>query len=150
MSDAKGEYRKQMATGASPQRLVVLLYEQLIQDLHRAATAIDQNRIEQRTNELEHALLVVGELQARLDSKQGAEISANLDRYYAVLRRCLLEAQFAGSKKILLAQIAHLVSLREAWLEVERAVSPPTSVATTGTGEAHVAAPQETLSDWKA
>ena len=120
MTDAKYQYRKEIASNATPQHLVVLLYEQVIQDIHRAIAAIAANDIPGRTDELSHALQVVGELQARLDMERGGSVAENLDRYYSVLRRCLLQAQFSGAGDILQSQISQLVSLREAWLEVER------------------------------
>ena len=146
MTDLIFEYRKQ--AGASPHRLVVLLYEQLIQDLHRAIAAIEENNIERRTNELGHALEVVGELQARLDAERGGVVSANLDRYYNVLRNCLLKAQFVRSQEILRGQIGHLVSLREAWLEVERAASAAANANPTKVVQE--AAAGSATADWKA
>ena len=58
--------------------MVVLLYDQLIKDLRRAAAKM--NDIEARTRELDHALKVLGQLQGTLDLTQG-EVASNLDRF---------------------------------------------------------------------
>ncbi len=150
MTDPRYEYRLDMASGATPEHLVVLLYEQLIHDLHRAVAAMEENNIEKRTHELSHAMQVLGELQARLDLQQGGQVAANLDRYYSIVRNCVLKAQCTGQKDILQAQIAQLLGLREAWLEVEHHVHAP--VQPTVSGEAVTSNQNDVRRalDWKA
>jgi flagellar protein FliS len=147
--DARHAYRDAAVRSASPVRLVVLLYEQIIQDLRGALTAIENQDIEARTKELDHALLVVGQLQATLNVEQGGQVARNLDGYYGAMRASLLEAQFKVSPEILRKQIANLLTLREAWVQVEGATaapaSPPASAAGNTDGPAHGAAP----ADWK-
>jgi len=69
--DASREYRQADAGTGSPLRVVVLLYEQLIKDLRGALSALARGDIEVRTKEIDHALLVAGQLQVRLDMKSG-------------------------------------------------------------------------------
>jgi len=102
-------------------RLVLLLYEQLIKDLRQALAAIEHQDIETRTFEIGHALTVVGQLQACLDMEHGAEVARNLDHFYALVRKALLEAQTGASAEILRSQIANLLTVRDAWAEVEKA-----------------------------
>ena len=61
--DPRIAYRQADARGATSLRLVVLLYEQIIQDLRQASLAIDQNNIELRTKRINHALDVICLLQ---------------------------------------------------------------------------------------
>ena len=63
----------------------MLLYEQAVQDLQRAMVAMREGDIERRTKELDHALLVIGQLQATLDLVRGGEVARNLDRFYGVV-----------------------------------------------------------------
>lgn len=119
--DARTAYRRADASGrCHPVHLVVLLYEQAVQDLQRAMVAMREGDIERRTNELDHALLVIGQLQATLDLVRGGEVARNLDRFYGVVSASLMEAQVKGSSTILERQIGNLLSLREAWLELEK------------------------------
>lgn len=126
-------YRRAAGQSATAVGRVVLLYEQLITDLRRALAALDKNDIEHRTREIDHALTVVGQLQGTLNMEKGGEVARNLQRFYDYLCANLLQAQMQGSKQILQRQIANLVTLREAWKEVDRAetkpASPPESVA---------------------
>jgi len=114
--DAYSAYIRVSGQGASPVRLVILLYDQLIKDLRRASAKFHD--VESRTAELDHALKVLGQLQGTLDLSQG-EVADNLDRFYSLLRNNLLAVQSTNSLDLLRQQIDHLLLLREAWVEVE-------------------------------
>jgi len=118
-------YREAAVAGASPVRLVILLYEQAVEDLRRALAAQGRGDIEGRTREIDHALVVLGHLQASLDKDRGGQVARNLERFYEQLRAGLVEAQFQQSVAMLEQQIAHLMLVHEAWCEVERAASAP-------------------------
>ena len=75
-------YRKSAAAGASPLRLVILLYEQALEDLRRAQEALSRGDIEGRTREINHAILILGHLQGTIDHEQGGTVAANLERFY--------------------------------------------------------------------
>jgi flagellar protein FliS len=137
MTNPRLAYREAEVRGASPIRLVILLYGQLIQDLTRAAQAIEQNNIELRTTCLNHAILVVGYLQSPLDFDQGGKVARDLNHFYNTLRQNLVQVQFFPSQAGIRRQITDVLALREAWLEVERAekasIRPATASATTET-----------------
>lgn len=119
-SDARFAYRQTLGNGASPLRLIILLYEQLIEDLRRAAVAIDKQDIEARSNQLNHALEVLGQLEAALNPEAGQQVAQNLDHFYRLLRYGLFQVQVKPDRRILEKYLASLLSLREAWVEVER------------------------------
>lgn len=121
MTTPRIAYRENAARGATGVRLVILLYEQLIQDLTRAAQAIKQNDIELRTKCLNHAVLVIGYLQSPLDFERGGKVAKDLDRFYNSLRQDLVQVQFFPSKVGIDQRITDLLTLRDAWIEVERA-----------------------------
>lgn len=117
-------YREIAVAGASPARLVILLYEQAIKDLLRAVEAQQHGDIERRTREINHALLVIGHLEATLDKEQGGKVSVNLERFYQQVRAGLIEAQVQQSVVGLEKQISHLMEVHDAWCEVERQLAP--------------------------
>jgi flagellar protein FliS len=142
--DARSSYREADVRGASPVRLVVLLYEQMILDLTRAVQAMERHDIESRTREINHAITVIGFLQGTLNIEQGGQVAANLLRFYHTLRTALMEAQARASKQVLADQIACLLDVREAWLEIEKieveksaANSPQQSRTSITTVESH-------------
>jgi flagellar secretion chaperone FliS len=128
MTNARTAYRENDVRGATPVRLVVLLYEQMIQDLTQAAQAIEQNDIKRRTERINHAILVIGHLQSPLNFDQGGKVAKDLEHFYNVLRQNLVQVQFFPSKAGIQQLMTDVLAVREAWIEVERAESP--SVAT--------------------
>lgn len=129
MTDPRNAYRESAARGASAVGQVALLYEQMVEDLRKAVSAIESNRIEDRTNAINHAMVVVGHLQGNLNFEVGGDVARNLERFYTMLRGKLVEAQFQVSKEILNEQIIFLLDLHAAWIEVDRATSNPKPAA---------------------
>lgn len=136
-------YREAAVAGASPVRLVVLLYEQAMEDLRRALAAHGRGDIEGRSREINHAILVIGHLQATLDKEQGGDVARNLERFYEHLRAGLVEAQCKQSAEVLERQISHLMQVHEAWRDVEKSqTAPPTQSDAPGT--------HDSASEWNA
>ena len=120
-NDASSAYRSSAGHSASPVKLVIILYEQLIKDLRRAVSAMERNDIEGRTHELDHALGVLARLQGVLDHERGAEVAGNLDHFYGLLRSTIITAPARRLPEMLNKQIRNLLLLREAWVEVDQA-----------------------------
>ena len=137
MTNPRTAYRENDVRGATAVRLVVLLYEQLVQDLSQALQAIEQDDIELRTKRINHAILVIGHLQSPLDFANGGKVAEDLDHFYNVLRKNLVQVQFCPSKAGICQLITDVLSVREAWIEVERAERSLTTAA----GTAAVATP---------
>ena len=123
MKNARAAYNDVAVRGATPVGLVILLYEQAIQDLQRALVAIRDNNVEQRTCEMNHALMVIGHLQGTLDRKNGGQIAANLDDFYERFKKNVMTAQAQVSPEMIRKQITDLLELREAWVEVDHTLS---------------------------
>jgi flagellar secretion chaperone FliS len=119
----RNSYREAAVRGASPVRLVICLYEQAIEDLRRALIALEKKDIAERTRAVNHALMVIGQLEGTLDMHGGGEVALNLQRFYTAVRAGLIDAQCKQSAAILEQQIALLVEVLDAWLEVERATT---------------------------
>ena len=147
--DARSSYREAAVRGASPVRLVICLYEQAIEDLRLAVIALEKGDIEARTRGINHALMVIAQLQGSLDLERGGEVARNLARFYGVVRAGLVEAQTKQSARILEQQISQLAVVYEAWLEVERATStakpPPATLP-----EPDISSPAISTADWNA
>jgi len=144
--DPRTQYRVAKVQGASPLRLIILLYEQLIEDLRQAVKAVEEGAVEKRSNEINHAISVIAFLQDHLNYEAGGKVALYLRNFYDQLRARCIEAQACASTGILLQQITDLLSLREAWIEVERAEGAAAA------GPAHTAgetAPAPRRSDWK-
>lgn len=108
-------YRRSAIEGASPIGLVIALYDTLSGDLRRAANAIRNNDIEARCKDLNHAVLVLGQLEDWIDQKNGGELAQNLSSFYAHIRAKMMEASLNRSAKLLEAQIELILQVRSAW-----------------------------------
>lgn len=143
-------YRKTAIAGASRIGLMIALFDTLVGDFRRAAAAIRKNDIELRCRELNHAVLVVGQLEDWVDLKSGGESALTLSRFYAYLRARMMEASASKSASVLETQIDMILHVRSAWqkldtlplqLEEMRAGAPVEKV------NAHNAATPEAESD---
>jgi flagellar protein FliS len=149
--DARSSYRESSVRGASPVRLVIALYEQAIEDLRRAVIALDKGAIEVRTREINHALLVIAQLQGSLNMERGGEVARNLARFYGLVRAGLTEAQLKQSSLLIERQISQLTDVHEAWLEVERATAKPDSPTPQSSSDSPSISVSTNLStDWNA
>jgi flagellar secretion chaperone FliS len=120
----RSAYRQSDVGGATGVQLVVLLYERAVQDLREAAQAIEEENIEVRTNSINNAILILACLQSGLDLENGGKAAKDLNHFYDVLRQNLIQVQFNPSELGIKHQITDLLTVREAWTEVERAEKP--------------------------
>ncbi len=114
---AKSVYREIDIQSATPLQLVVALYDAILQDIRGAMAAQKHNDIEERTSQVKHCLLVVAQLQSRLDFENGGEVAKNLDRFYSMIRGKLLEASIKASADAFGAIADMVAPIRSAWNE---------------------------------
>ena len=119
MNDARRAYQENEFRGAKPVRLTILLYEQVIQDLARAAHAAGERNLQALAGEISHATGVIGYLQATLNVQAGGKVARDLANFYTMLRERLVEAQVRCSREILEGLSRQMLEVREAWLKVE-------------------------------
>jgi len=120
-NNAKDYQRVAAVAGASPVGLVVLLYERLITDLTRAVAAMEKGDLETRVAQINHAFLILGQLEGSLDSSQAPEAARTQALFYSVARAKILEAHLKSSPKMLKEQIVLLNDVRAAWEQVDPA-----------------------------
>jgi flagellar protein FliS len=119
MNDVRRAYLEAAVRGANPVRLTIMLYEQVVQDISRAAEAVSKRNYEMTAHEISHAVGVIGYLQATLKSDPDVPVTRNLSRFYAMIRERLTEAQVRCSRELLEELRQLMLDVREAWLKVE-------------------------------
>jgi flagellar protein FliS len=119
-------YRRSAIEGASPIGLIIVLFDTLAGDFRRAAVALRSNDIEARCKELNHAALVLGQLENWVDPERGGEWAQTLLGFYAYLRRMMVEAAVKKSESLLDTQIEMILHVRAAWqmLDIASPSSP--------------------------
>jgi flagellar biosynthetic protein FliS len=111
-------YRKSAAQGVSGFGLLIALYDTLAGDLRRAAAAQRSGNLEARTNELKHALVVVGCLENWIDA-DGGELAKKLIAFYSGLRRKMIAAQAKQSAEMMEEQMESVLSMRQIWQKLD-------------------------------
>ena len=92
---------------ASPEQLVVMLYENAIRNLKQAADAIEIKDLATKGHSIDRALAIVQHLQTTLDIERGGTIAAELDRIYTYVISRILD----GSNYLRTAPLKEAVKL---------------------------------------
>jgi flagellar protein FliS len=122
-SQIASEYRQVSARGSNPVGLVVKLYDAIVEDFRRAMDAIAEGNVERRTASLNHALLIIAELEGVLDYDRGGEVAKHLQGFYGVTRAMIVEANVTSSPEKLQKLVGLYMPVRQAWEQVEQDVA---------------------------
>lgn len=118
-------YRDCSVAGATPIGLLVALLDRLASDLRRAAGAIGHGDIEGRCRELNHALLILAQLDSWVDFENGGESAREVAAFYAQLRSAIVQASVQQSAAVLENTIESVLNVRSRWQELDTAASLP-------------------------
>ena len=111
-------YRKTAVEGASGFGLLIALYDTLAGDLRRGAAAQRAGKIEKRTAELKHALLVISFLQNMVETEDG-ELTRQLIAFYSTARSRIIEAQTKKSAEMIEDLMKAALGLRQLWQQMD-------------------------------
>jgi flagellar secretion chaperone FliS len=116
--------------GASPHRLIVLLYQGARQAISQARMHLQQGNVADRGMAVSKAIRIVESgLQQSLNLEVGGEIAQRLNALYSYMTRRLLEANIQQSEAMLVEVDGLLATLEEAWVgiapEVARMAAQP-------------------------
>ena len=110
-------YRESSVMTASPEQLVVMLYDGAARFLRQADGAMAAAEWVHASDRLQRAEAILDELLATLNMDAG-EVATRLQAIYAFCRRCLIEARLERSAVKVGHVIRLLGDLREAWAQV--------------------------------
>ncbi len=113
-------YQEMDISTASPETLVVKLYEGAMRNARHALVCHGEGRIADRGRALSKAMAIVSELASALDMERGGEIASSLDALYAFVNEQLLEANLRGEPRHIDDALRVLGILNEAWVEIAR------------------------------
>lgn len=116
--------------GASPHRLIVLLYQGARQAIAQARMHLQQGNVSDRGRALGKATRIIENgLQQSLDVEAGGEIAQRLNALYSYMLRRLLHANIEQSEAMLVEVDGLLATLEEAWIgiapEIARMAAQP-------------------------
>lgn len=94
-------YREMEILSASPDRLLLIVFDGLIVNLERARIAVERNDIELRVVSLRRARSLVNELFVTLDFEKGAAIATQLADLYQFMLVQLVDVGTRGDTRTL-------------------------------------------------
>ncbi|HHV82398.1 MAG TPA: flagellar export chaperone FliS [Tepidanaerobacter syntrophicus] len=117
MINANGyqQYRYNSIVSASPERLMIMLFEGAIKFVRLAKKAVEEKDIESANYNIARAEDIIAELEASLDMSY--EVSEDLVRIYDFLYRQLIEANIKKDINILDTVESMLADLKDTWSE---------------------------------
>ena len=110
-------YRESSVLTASPEQLVVMLYDGVGRFLRQAEVLLREDSFEQAHERMNRGEAIIDELLATLDMDQG-QVAERLQAIYVYCKRCLTEARAQRSADKVALVIRLLGELRDAWAQV--------------------------------
>ena len=110
-------YQESAVLTATPERLVVMLYDGAHRFLFQAAVAMREGNIEVVNNRLQRAEAIIDELNTTLDMSAG-EVAERLRAIYLFCRRHLLQARLKRSAEMIDDVDRLLDTVGDAWRQI--------------------------------
>lgn len=110
-------YQNMQVTTASPEKILLMLYDGAVRFSKLALDRMDHKDIAGKGNYIGKALAIVSELMNTLDHKIGGEIAQNLESLYLYLIGEFTKANINNDSKALENAIMILSHLRDTWTE---------------------------------
>lgn len=113
--DPASAYRKARVMTASPEKLVLMMYDELASAVEAAEKSLAAGDMSSAHARLLKAQSIVEELTLALDVSAGGEIAKNLESLYDFVGNALVKANI-NKDGLLLVEVGKVVSgLRQAW-----------------------------------
>lgn len=108
-------YRKTQIETASPEALILMLYDGALRFIGQAEIAFEEKNLEQTSNLLLRIQAIFAELMTALDKDKGGEIAVNLERLYVFFLEKLGEANVKKDPAPMLEIKPLVQNLRNTW-----------------------------------
>jgi len=106
-------------SGASPHRLIVLLFDGAIASLSTAQFCMQNKDVAGKGSSINRAITIVDSgLRASLNVKVGGEVAQTLDNLYAYMSHRLLVANLQNDPAIVFEVMNMLKDIRESWAAI--------------------------------
>lgn len=106
---------------ASPNKLIVMLYEGAISAARQAIVHMQNQDIQQKGEMISKAVLIIESgLRLSLDKKAGGDIALSLDALYAFMTQRLTLANIRNQPELIEEVVKLLVDLKSAWETIEQ------------------------------
>ena len=117
MNPYVNQYKQNAVLTASPETILIMLYDGAINFLLRAKIAIEDKDIDQTHLYITKTQKIIREFMDTLDMDTAGEIGENLYRLYEYLHHRLIQANIKKDTEIVDEVLGHLRSLKQTWEE---------------------------------
>jgi flagellar protein FliS len=115
MTYKMNQYQQNQVSTASPEQILLMLYDGAIRFTRRAISGIEENRPEWKLSGVSKALAIITEFSNSLNHEIGGQVAEELDALYDFMRRELTMANLGNDAGKLRVVEKLLVELRETW-----------------------------------
>ncbi|WP_205696184.1 flagellar export chaperone FliS [Conexibacter sp. SYSU D00693] len=124
-------YRESAILTASPEQLVVHLYDGALRFLRQGQVLLEQEGATvQAVDRLNRATAIVDELLMTLDKERGGELAERLEGIYVFCKRLLIDARLERDPSKIGTVVTLLAELRESWAQLAKGGAPAPAPAT--------------------
>lgn len=117
MNSYVNQYKKNEIETASPEKILILLYDGAIRFLIKAKSAMAENDIQETHNNLVACQNIILEFMNAIDMENGGDLAQKLYNLYDYFYNTLVQANMKKDVKKVNEILEHLKSLRETWLK---------------------------------
>lgn len=138
MNGYTNQYLANTVNAATPEQLMLMLYDGAIRFTGQAILAIENKQVDKRAHFINKASAILSEFAATLDHSQSADLAENLDALYSYMLGRLQDATLENSVEPLEEVKTMLSDLRATWaqaIEINKQQTPkPQATPYQGTG----------------
>ncbi len=125
------QYQANNITTATPEKLMIMLFDGAIQFLQKAKSAIEEKRLIDRSKNIESARKIIRELMRTIDLENGNDVSKSLFRLYNKMAMKLIKANVSKNVALVEEVIEDLTNIRWGFqkaIEIQSGVTTVDSV----------------------
>ncbi len=117
MNAYMNQYQQNQIDTASPEQILIMLYDGAIRFTRQALQAMESGDGKTKMEKISRAMAIVTEFSNTLDRELGGEMADNLDALYHFMIRELTSANLQNDAEKLMVVEGLLSDLRETWMQ---------------------------------
>ena len=106
------QYQTSNITTATPEKLMIMLFDGAIQFLQKAKTAIEEKNLQERSVNIESARKIVRELMRTIDLENGNDVSKSLFKLYNTMAMKLIKANVSKNTNLIDEVLEDMMNIR--------------------------------------
>ena len=106
------QYQTSNITTATPEKLMIMLFDGAIQFLQKAKNAIQEKKLTERSENIESARKIIRELMRTIDLENGNDVSKSLFMLYNTMAMKLIKANVSRNAGLIDEVLTDLTNIR--------------------------------------